>query len=583
MSRVLRPGLVLALPVVWLSSLARADSAPEASRWIPREAYFVVEVARPKAVLDLALGPKMTGLVTSQPAFKHLEAQGGYQQFAQIVQFIEGQIGTDWKDALRTLTSGGVTLAALPEGNSILIIETDDEALLVRLHEVLLAGARDEAQKQGQPDRVKSKEYKGVTAWTFDGKEVHAVIGKRLVYANKGEAFKAVLDLRDQPGETSLASVPAYKAAKAAVGSKAATAFANMSLIKHAPKIEEALKNSGNPLGELLFAGIKEALAGSTWLALGLEVKGETLDLEAITDAKVGGADSATAFAWPTRAGAGALPNFAVPRQIAAASLYRDLHTFYAAKDKLFPERTSGLIFFENMMGIFFSGRDLTGEIFGATLPEVRLVVAAQQYDPKVGTPQVQIPAFALVFHLRNPEEFQAVAEEAWQKAVGLITVTRGQRAEPGLLIDREEHAGVKYSVAYNSLGKDEDKTHLASRFNFRPSLARVGEFLVVSSTDGLTNDLIDALKDPSQAPHPLAGTNTIVAADGVALASILKADRASLVSQNMVEKGHTQEQAEGEIDFITTIAKHLGHATLTGDTRDGRPRFNLEVKLNLP
>ncbi len=158
--------------------------------------------------------------------------------------------------------------------------------------------------------------------------------------------------------------------------------------------------------------------------------------------------------------------------------------------------------------------------------------------------------------------------------------MTRGQRAEPGLLIDRATHGGVKYSVATNSLGKGEDRTHLASRFNFRPSLARVGEFLILSSTDGLTNDLIDALKDSSK---PLAGTNTIVSADGVALASILNANRASLVSQNMVEKGHTQEQAEGEIDFLTTIVKHLGRATLTGDTHKDRPRFSLELKLNLP
>ena len=84
----------------------------------------------------------------------------------------------------------------------------------------------------------------------------------------------------------------------------------------------------------------------------------------------------------------GALPNLAVPRRIAGLSLYRDLHAFYAAKDKLFPERTSGLIFFENMMGIFFTGRDLTDEVLAETRPEIRIVVAAQKYDPAIGTPQ---------------------------------------------------------------------------------------------------------------------------------------------------------------------------------------------------
>jgi len=99
-------------------------------------------------------------------------------------------------------------------------------------------------------------------------------------------------------------------------------------------------------------------------------------------------------------------------------SLYRDLHQFYAAKDDLFPDRTSGLIFFENMMGIFFSGRDLTNEVLAETKPEIRFVVAEQEYDPAMGTPQIKLPAFAAILRLRRPEQFNKVAEEAWQKAV---------------------------------------------------------------------------------------------------------------------------------------------------------------------
>ena len=120
-----------------------------------------------------------------------------------------------------------------------------------------------------------------------------------------------------------------------------------------------------------------------------------------------------------------------VPRQVAGLSLYRDLHAFYASKDQLFPERTSGLIFFENMMGIFFTGRDLTEEVFAETRPEVRLVVAAQAYDKAVGTPLVQFPAFAARHPYEAPEEFARVAEEAWQKAVGLTAVSAASRPSP--------------------------------------------------------------------------------------------------------------------------------------------------------
>ena len=120
----------------------------------------------------------------------------------------------------------------------------------------------------------------------------------------------------------------------------------------------------------------------------------------------------AGAFTEPGGDAEGALPILSVPRQIAGATLYRDLHAFYAAKDELFPERTSGLIFFENMMGIFFTGRDLTDEVLGETLPQIRVVVAEQAYDSAVGTPAVQVPAFAVVFREQSAMFFREVQQD---------------------------------------------------------------------------------------------------------------------------------------------------------------------------
>ena len=180
----------------------------------------------------------------------------------------------------------------------------------------------------------------------------------------------------------------------------------------------------------------------------------------------------------------GALPNLRVPRRIAAGSLYRDLHAFYAAKDNLFPERTSGLIFFENMMGIFFTGRDLTEEVLSETRPEIRFVVARQQYDPAIGTPQVQLPAMAVVFRLRHPEQAAEMTEEAWQKAVGLVNFTRGQKADPGLILDRQSYAGIRFTVGRFSTADAKGKTELPTRFNTQPSIARLGDYLVLSSTE---------------------------------------------------------------------------------------------------
>jgi hypothetical protein len=582
----------LILPALLARPAAAADKAlaveaaaklPPAAQWIPKDAVLAVELTRPKDLLDLALDAKVVAAVTAAPAYQKATAAPGFQEFRQVVKYLEFTLGTDWRKGLYKLLGGGITWAVTPNGASLLVIDAEDAKMLQQLHEVFLTFAKAEAEKRGKPQRVASAEYRGVTGWTFAPDEAHAILGNRLVMTNKPDALKAVIDLRDNPKAESLASLPAYRAAKKAAGADAAaSAYVNLAVVKKAPGVQKGLKDSNNPMGALLLGALADAARASNWLAVRLRVEGETVSVRATMDSKPDMASGQTAFAWPKLPDEGALPHLPIPRQIAALSLYRDLHAFYAAKDQLFPERTSGLIFFENMMGIFFSGRDLTEDILAQPKPEIRVVVAEQKYDPEIGTPKTQIPAFAAVLRLRNPKQYADIVEAAWQKFVGLINVTHGQKAEAGLVIDKLTHNGARYTVAYFTT--DPDEKEVGAHLNFRPALVKLGEYLVLSSTEGLAKDLIDALKQESAGPlKPLAGVHSALALDAVQLASILDANRDNLVRQNMVEKGATQEQAETQIGLLLTAVKFLGQATLTFGAVDGRPEARLDVKLNLP
>jgi len=572
---MLRMGWALVLPALLAPALSAAEALPPAVGWVPQDAVLV---------LDLVLGPRVANFICSAPAFKEQASRPEFRELLKGVSYIEGRLGADWKTLLRKLLGGGITLAFLPDGGALLFIDAEEEAVLRELNEILIAFAKIDAARRGQPARVISRQVEGALQWTIGGEEAHAIVGRCLVVANRPAVLKAALELRGQPNRPSLASLPAYQTAKAAAADKAAaTAFVNLALLKKSPAVQQTLKEASSPLGSLLLAGMFETLRESNWLLLALRVEGETLALEATVDGKVNGSGPA-AFATPDKVGQGAQPNLVVPRQVAGASFYRELPGFYAAKDKLFPERTSGLIFFENMMGIFFSGRDLTEEVLAETGPEIRIVVAGQEYDRTVGVPQMQVPAFAAIFRLRHPEEFTRVVEEAWQKGVGLINVVRGQKAQPGLIIDRDLHAGTKFSVAYFSQGKEEDREYHALRLNYRPSLARVGDYPVLSSTDGLARDLIDALQKVARGPaKALAGIHSRLEIDGGQLASILQANRTNLVSQNMLQKGNSQEQAEAQVDGYTGVLRVLGRMTLEVGSQDGRPWVRLEIKLNLP
>lgn len=564
---------------------AGAENLPPAAHWIPRDAVIYMELSQPKALLDAFANDKALEALKALPVYQGLKSSPKFEEFLAAVNLFEVSLDTDWRTGLAGLTGGGITFAVCPDEAVLMIIDAQDEQMLQRLHELLLAWSRSEAENQGQPNRVAGTEYDGVKGWTFNGKEVHAIIGKRVIIANSPEALKTMLQMRDKGKDAALASRADYQAAKKAVGADAAgMVLMNMEVVKQIPDISKMLaQGKTNPLAALLFAGITETIRNSKSLALGLHVKQGKLVLQAHLDGRGVDPTGPAGFAVPGKTGQGVMPNLSVPRSIAAFSLYRDLHRFYASKDELFGERTSGLIFFENMMGIFFSGRDLTDEVLAETTPDVRLVIARQEYDSEKSTPATQMPAFALILHLRDGEEFDEVAEEAWQKAVGLINFTRGQQAMPGLIIDRPVHNGTKFTVAYFSTAGLEQTTQLDTRFNFRPALVVTGDYLILSSTDGLARDLIDAVKREADASTgPLVGIHTIAELNGAELAAILQANHKAMVDQNMVKEGNSRQAAEAATDLLITLAGLINHVELTVGAENKLAEARLEIRPNL-
>ncbi|HUS72936.1 MAG TPA: hypothetical protein VMY06_07690, partial [Sedimentisphaerales bacterium] len=189
-----RLGLILALtlPLFVAQSTMAAQTLPPAIQWIPQDAVISLEVSQPKALLELLAGEKATAAVTSLPIYKKQASTPQFTEFLNLINFLELTLDTDWRTGLAKLTGGGITFAICPEDTLILIIDAEDENMLERLHEIFLNIARN----NGQAEEVASIQSKGVTAWTFDGKEAHAIIGKRFVYANRPEGLKAVLELR---------------------------------------------------------------------------------------------------------------------------------------------------------------------------------------------------------------------------------------------------------------------------------------------------------------------------------------------------------------------------------------------------
>ena len=94
-------------------------------------------------------------------------------------------------------------------------------------------------------------------------------------------------------------------------------------------------------------------------------------------------------------------------------------------------------------------------------------------------------------------------------------------------------------------------------RFNVRPSLAMPGKYLVLSSTDGLARDLIDALgREGGQAATPVAQTHSVLELDGKQAVSVLLANRDAIVRGDMLKKGKSQQESEAGIDMFISLVR---------------------------
>ncbi len=576
---------VLLLPAGW----ARAgDAAVPATRLIPDDAVLVVQVAEPKALIERAFDPRVVAFVQSLPPYQELLSRPELQPVRTMVDFLQTKYQADVPTMLTRLLGGGITLALGPGEAALLVVDAEDQQMVTEIHDLLRTIASGEAAKQGVPGRVASADYRGITGWTFGPGESHALMGSRLLLANKPEALKAAIDRQlDQTagdGGQQGGSTRHQAALEALAGSHPVTLFADLAVLKQLPGFQQGLAQQDNPLARLLFAPFLATVSDATWLAAGIDVTAGDVTARVVADRSTAEPDKLHSFALPQEPGEGAMPHPVVPGQIAALSLYRDLHQFYAAKDDLFPGRTSGLIFFENMMGIFFSGMDLTEEVLAETLPDLRVVVAEQRYSEKTGTPAMQLPGVAVIVQLRDPSHFELVMKEAWQKAIGLVNFTRGQQALPGLIIDSATHNGTAYTTAYFSVAREENKEAVDVRFNFQPALAVAGDRLIMSSSDALVRDLIDALQQQrEQTVGPVSGRHTLAMVQSGPLAAVLAANRETLVRQNMVEDGKTREEAEQEVAGLLLALKHLTDLQIEAGTQGDRPEMTIRISYDLP
>lgn len=565
------------------AALPARGEVPKISRWVGSEAVIYVEAPRPAELIDQATGASFQKLLGAIPPYARYLKSDSYQMGRQVLDLITGKLDTTWDKGLGELTGGGAVLAVeAAEGKAprvYLLVAPRDPAFLNRTNTTLLELARKDAADNGKPDPVKTAEYRGFTGYTSGDKGAYAIVQDVLVIVDRGDTLKVLIDrVLDGPkGNGSIVDDAGWKARQAQVKADGlAWGYARLDRLRELDAKKFSIPEKTKLPQTLFFGSWIEALRKGPWVAASLNWSGDRLAADVTVPVPPGGY-AATYKGYVPPEGTTSAPLLNPPGTIASLSLWRDLSAIWEVRaDLLAPEEVQGLAQLDTFAGQFFGGRDFGSGVLGALQPHWRVVVANQDYDAMKPAPDLKYPAVALVVDLKpDDDDFAQRLKVAFQSFVGLANLGAAQSKAPPLELGSETFEGVTISTTRFMPPKDapaDGKEPVHYRHNYSPSAAQVGNSFIISSSLGLTRDLIKNLKDPAK-----PGQATLaVEADGSVLAGLLDLNRNRIVMQNMLEKGHDKAQAEDEVNTLLSILRYLGHGRLT--VQDGADTLKLNL-----
>jgi len=233
----------------------------------------------------------------------------------------------------------------------------------------------------------------------------------------------------------------------------------------------------------------------------------------------------------------------------------------------------------ESNLGTIFGGRDFGDEVLGAFGPQLLLVAARQDFSSVQTVPAIRLPAFAVVLQLKDAETMRPELRRAFQSAIGFFNITGIQEGRPQLDMDMQKSADTELIIS-RYLPPRKPGTGEAPPvpliYNFSPTAAFRKDQFVLASTEQLAAEILQA---PRQAPVA-ANMAMHVQAD---IAGQLVADnQQSLVSQNMLTKGQTREEAEAEVAVLQQLIGLMRGMTFQLRPDPAAKQLQLELDLQL-
>ena len=218
---------------------------------------------------------------------------------------------------------------------------------------------------------------------------------------------------------------------------------------------------------------------------------------------------------------------------------------------------------------------DFGQDVLGSLEPGVQIVAAENTFDEQY-VPDVKLPAFALIGKLKEPEKIRRKLKIAFQSVIGFANINLGMQGQPQLDLETESIGDAKISAAQYYY--DEDTEDGLLLFNFSPTIAFQGPYLIVSSTRDLAVELAQRASEKPGAMRQSETdrSNTKLDFDLRVLGKVLTDNRESLIAQNMLEEGNSRKQAEEAIGLLLEVIDLLDESSVDFQVEDDKMQVDI-------
>ncbi|MEQ9412058.1 MAG: hypothetical protein RIK87_30380 [Fuerstiella sp.] len=562
--------------VLFFPDLSGAEPQ-KASQLLPRTTVLYAELPDPLELISAIFDHPLRQKIEALEPYKQAIRTEQYRAFLTGRKFVEIQVGMEWREALETLTAQGVFFGvdAETQGVAMLIHAKDAESLELFRTKLL------ELTKLGKnPNQVREADYRGVTAYEVN-KARFAVVEDWLLITNNPETGKAVLDrLLDGQGDC-LADDETFQLATSSRPADASGwAFGNLKLLREAGIAAKLFEGrSGNPAVELLVGGILSTLQQTPFATAGIVASPEafSLQLSVPHDAEWVPEEREFYFGPDGLGRAPALPQAA--ETLFTLSAYRDVSEMWIRAGDLFNEQINdGFAEADASLTTLFAGKDFGEDILGSLTPEIGFIATRQNFADVLPVPAIKLPQFALVVQLKDPESMTRELRRTFQSMVGFFNVLGAMEGRPQLEMNMEKlDSGAELITSvYVPEADDAESTQADILFNFAPSVGFANERFVVASTDRLARELVQS--DTMTNIEPDA--NTDVRLQLPVLKQVLDDNRDQLISQNMLEEGHSREEAEAAIGLLLEVVGYFREASIRLDAAGNQLAVKFQVRV---